>query len=174
MIRTTLDKAHIKRPIRPLYAWTQATPKATYLDPAFDRSVNIYPGMVMTRAGGDLVTLPDAAGDLPVGLSALYVGGEGIDEPLEAGVNAFAVWVLESGAEFEIDSPSFDTDGTWTDPTDGTELLIHFWAVGADRGKLIPAGASKGGHTISTNPVARLIKVNSALTITVGGLAVRA
>ena len=174
MIRTTLDKAWIRRPIRPIYAMTQATPRAGFLDPAFDRSVDVYPGMVMTRAGGDLFTVPDNIADVPAGLCAQYIGGEGIDELLESGINAMAVWVMGNDAEFEIDSPSFDADATWTDPTDGTELLVHFWATGADRGKLAPAGATKADHTLSTNPVARLAKVNSASTITIAGLEVRA
>lgn len=169
MIRTSLDKAYIKRPIRPLYAWTQATPKAVYLDPAWDRSVDIYPGMVLTRAGGDLVTLPNGAGDIPVGLCGNYIGGEGIDELLDQGVNALGCWVLGPDAEFEIDAPAFDDNESWTDPTDGTQTLVHFWVGGAGRGKLVPAGATEDGHTISTNPVARLIKVNSASTITIGG-----
>lgn len=170
MIRTTLDQAHIKRTIRPLYAWTQATPKSVYLDPAWDRSVDIYPGMVLTRAGGDLVTLPNAAGDLPVGLCGNFIGGFGIDELLEAGVNALGCWVMGPDAEFEVDTPAWDDeDDGWVDPTDGTQVLVHFWVAGADRGKLVPAGATKGGHTISTYPVARLIKVASSSTIVVGG-----
>lgn len=173
MIRTTLDKSHIKRPIRPLYAMTQATPKSAFLDSAWDRSVDIYPGMVLTRAGGNVVTLPDAAGDIGLGLCALYVGGEGIDEVADSGVNAITVWELGPQAEFEIDAPSFDDAVAWSDPVDGTETLVHFWVSGTDRGKLAPAGASKASHTLSTNPVVRLIEINGDATITVGGLAVR-
>lgn len=169
MLHVPLASAYIKRTIRPLYGWTQATPKAVYLDPAWDRSVDIYPGMALMRAGGDLVTLLDATG-YPAGLAAEYVGGDGIDEVAERPINVTAIWVLGPDAEFEILAPAFDEDATWTDPTDGTGLLVHAWTSGTDRGKLAPAGATKGGHTLSSRPVARLIKVVSDQKIVVGGL----
>lgn len=172
MIRTTLAQAHLKRTIRPIYWYTQATPAAMYLDPAFDRSIDIYPGMVAHRNGPDQVSLIDTS-ETPFGLFGNFIGGYDIDELLDAGVNACAVWILGADAQFEIDSPAFDAAMTWTDPTNGTELKVHYWETGVDRGKLAPAGASKGSHTLSSTPVARLIKVNSASTITIGGLAVR-
>lgn len=165
MLRTRLNSSYIKRTIRPLYGWTQATPKSCFLDAAWDRSVPIWPGMVMTKGVGENVTLPSATGHAPYGLSAMYVGGDGIDEPLDVGINAFAVWVLAPDAEFEILAPAFDTALTYTD-TSGTELLLHAGTTGGNRGKIVPAGTS--GAT--TAPVARLIKVNSATKITIGGL----
>jgi hypothetical protein len=168
MLRTRLDKAYLKRTIRPLYGWTQATPTHCFLDPAWDRSFNIWPGMGMKKTLGDNVTLVDATGS-PYGLAALYVGGDGIDEILDQGVNAFAVWRLEPDAEFEIDAPAFDSTQTWTDPGDGTHTLVHVntgAAADTKRGKLTPAGTTHA----STSPIARLIKVNSATTITIGGL----
>lgn len=170
MLRTKLAKSYIKRTFRPLYGWTQMTPKSTFLDPAFDRSVAIYPGMVMTKGVGDQVTLigkGTGTTDAPYGFSALYVGGDGIDEPLEAGINAFAVWVMGPDAEAEVMAPAFDTTSTWTDAA-GTETLVYAFVSGAKMGQLCPAGAS--GGTVSSTPVARLIKVNSSTKITVGGL----
>jgi hypothetical protein len=169
MLQVPLNKAYIKRTIRPLYGPTQSTPKSAFLDPAWDRSVDIYPGMVMMRKGGDLVTLADGTG-YPMGLSALYIGGDGLDEVADAGVNATAVWVLGPDAEFEVLAPAFDDGLTWTDPTDGTSALVHYWATGDDRGKLAPAGASKAAHTLSSRPVGRLLKVASTKKIVVGGL----
>ena len=70
MIRTTLDFVHIKRTLRELYGHTQSTPKDCLLDPAWDRSVQIWPGMVAmnksTNAAGasDVCTLIDATGAL--------------------------------------------------------------------------------------------------------------
>ena len=168
MLRTRLAKSYIKRTIRPLYAWTQATPKSCFLDPAWDRSVPIWPGMAFEKTLGENVTLIHAAASPIVGLGALYVGGDEIDEVLDAGINAFAVWSLGPDAEFEILAPAFDTASTWTDPGDGTIVLVHAFVDGAKRGKLCPAGAS--GGTVSTHPVARLVKVNSATKITIGGL----
>jgi hypothetical protein len=165
MLRTRLAKAHIKRTFRPLYGWTQMTPKSVFLDPAWDRSVDVFPGMVMMRTAGEQVSVVNATG-VPYGLSALYVGGDGIDEPLEAGINAFAVWVFAPDAEAEVLAPAFDDTATWTDPGDGTEVLVHAQTAGANRGKLVPAGTAGA----STAPIARLLKVNSATKITIGGL----
>lgn len=165
MLRTSMAKSYIKRTIRPNYAWSQATPKSVFLDAAWDRSVAVWPGMVFMRTSGENVTLIDATG-LPYGLGGLYVGGDGIDEVLDAGINAFAVWVLGPDSEFEILAPAFDTAVAWTDPGNGTELLVHAQTAGANRGKLVPAGTAGA----SAQPVARLLKVNSATKITVGGL----
>lgn len=165
MIRTRMATSYIKRTIRPLYGWTQSTPASCFLDPAWDRSVNIWPGMVFMRTSGENVTLINATG-VPYGLGALYVGGDGIDEPLDAGINTFAVWKLAPDAEFEVLAPAFDTTATWTDPGDGTEALIYAQTAGANRGKLVPAGTSGA----SAQPVARLLKVNSATKLTIGGL----
>ena len=164
MLRTRLNTSYIKRTIRPLYGWTQATPQSCFLDPAWDRSVPIWPGMGMVKGVGENVTLPDANTDVPYGLAALYVGGDGIDEPLDAGINAFAVWVLAPDAQFEILAPAFDTTQTWTDAGAGAEALVYVTPTGAARGKLTPVQSG------SMAPVARLIKVNSPTKITIGGL----
>jgi hypothetical protein len=156
VLRTTLDKAYLKRTIRPLYGWTQATPKSCFLDPAWDRSVNIWPGMVMARTSGENYTLV-GAGMQPSGLCGLFIGGDGIDEVRDQGVNALAVWVLGPDAEMEILSPGFDSVGT---PTAATTTGL--------RGQLVPAGTA--GSTLTATPVARLLKVLSPTKIIVGGL----
>lgn len=213
MIRTYLANDYIKRTIRPLYTWTQATPKPVFLDPAWTRSVPIWPGMGFIRTGGDLVTLAGAnsvqmssqktmygnAGTsnngsflttqgnaYPVyGLGGLYVGGDGVDELLYAGINAFAVWVLGPDAEFEILAPAFDPTSTWTDPPAfgtaaypgaplvGVALQNASGANGSAQlgsgtlqGQLVPWSSS----TSISSPVARLLKVNSSTKITIGGL----
>ncbi|MEU6362294.1 hypothetical protein [Streptomyces albidoflavus] len=166
MIRVRAANAHIKRTIRPTYAWTQATPKSVFLDPAWDRSIKIYPGMVMVRTVGEQVSLIGATTGVPYGLAADYVGGDDFDPLLDVGLNATAVWVMGSDAEFEVLAPAFDDSLTWTDPGNGTELLIHAQTTGPNRGKLVPAGTSGA----STAPVARLLKVNSPSKITIGGL----
>ena len=165
MLRTTMAKAYIKRTIRPLYGWTQMTPKSVFLDPNWDRSVPVWPGMVFMKTSGENVSLIDGTG-VPYGLGALYVGGDGIDEPHDSGINAFAVWVLGPDAEVEVLAPAFDTTVAWVDPGDGTEVLVYGQTTGASRGKLVPAGTAGA----SAQPVARLLKVNSATKITIGGL----
>jgi len=159
-----LTKAHIQRTLRVLYGWTQTTPKDVKLDPAWDRSVAIYPGMVAMKTEGDKVTLLNATGT-PLGLFAEYVGGDGIDEPAMRGVNSTAVWVLGPDAEFEVLAPAFDTSAAWSEAGDGTITLVSAHTSGALRGKLKPAVA---GETA----VARLIRVDGANKIVVGGLAV--
>lgn len=160
-----MAKAYIKRTFRPLYGWTQMTPKSVFLDPNWDRSVATWPGMVFMKTAGENVSLIGAGG-VPYGFGALYVGGDGIDEPLDSGINAFAVWVMGPDAEAEILAPAFDTSLAWTEAGDGTETLVHASTSGANRGKLVPAGSANA----STAPVGRLIKVNSATKITIGGL----
>lgn len=165
MIRTTLDKVYIKRTIRPLYGFDQLTPKGMTLDPAWDRSVDIWPGMCMMKTAGDNVTLLNGTG-VPYGLVGNYIGGDDIDEPLRSGINAVSVWVLGPDAEMEVLAPAFDDGETWTDPGNGTITLVHASTTGANRGKLVPAGASNA----STRPVARLLKVVSDTKIVIGGL----
>lgn len=165
MIRTTIDKSYIKRPYRPLYGWTQQTPKAMLLDPAWDRSVAIWPGMVAMKTAGDNVTLINGTG-VPYGFFANYIGGDSIDELLLAGVNACAVWVMGPDAEAEVLAPAFDATATWTDPGNGTFLLAHGCTTGSKRGQVIPAGASNA----STKPIAKVLKVSSTKLV-LGGLA---
>lgn len=168
MLRTTLEKSFIKRTVRPLYGWSQATPQDMKLDADFyDAGVKVFPGMVATKTSGQNVTVIGDAADAPLGLFGLYLGGDDIDEVKDQGVNSVAVWVLGPDAQFEILDPAFDTDQTYTDTG---EVLLHAWVSGADQGKLAPAGSSKGGHVLSTEPVARLVEVVSDSVIIVAGL----
>ena len=181
MIRTYLSNDYVKRTIRPLYSWTQATPKACFLDPAWTRAIPVWPGFGFIRTGGDLVTVAGATSaqmgsktmnatttQSPIyGLGALYVGGDGIDELLYAGINAFAVWLLGPDAEFEILAPAFDATQSWVDPSDGSgAALVAVSLSGSNQGMLVP-WASTGSFSA---PVARLLKVNSATKLTIGGL----
>lgn len=165
MLRTRLNTSYIKRTFRPLYGWTQMTPKSVFLDSAWDRSTPIWPGMVMTKGVGENVTLIAGTSQIPYGFAALYVGGDGIDEPLDVGLNVFAVWVMAADAEAEVLAPAFDTALTYTD-TSGAETLLYAGTTGGNKGKLVVSGTSGA----STAPVARLLKVNSATKITIGGL----
>lgn len=165
MIRTTMDKAWIKRPYRPTYGWTQQTPQACLLDAAWDRSTPIWPGMVAMKTVGDNVTLINGTG-VPFGFFGEYIGGDGVDELLERGVNAVGVWVMGPDAEAEVLSPAFDTSASWVEPGDGTVALVHAQTTGANRGKLVPAGTAGA----STKPVCRLHRVDSATKIIVSGL----
>lgn len=174
MLRTSLDKAHIKRTLRPLYAWSQSTPVACTLDADWDRSVDIYPGMVAMRASTassgaeEVVTLLDGTG-IPFGLFGLYIAPTyGIDEVRDQGVNSVPVWVLSPDAEFEVAAPAFDSAATWTFPTNGTDLLVHAYtgASGTTAGVLCPAGATGA----SAKPVARAVARPNTSTLIIRGL----
>ena len=194
-----------KRTIRPNYGWTQATPKSGYLDPAWNRAVPIWPGMAFMRtsgasgytgpyqtfgatSGGPNYTLLNNVG-VPAGLVGNYIGGEGIDELLDTGVSALAVWVLDPDPEFEILAPAFDANLPWTDPGNGTDALVYArtanlaGAVGLNGlGGAIAGGSYTGTYGLqgqlvttadankSTQPIARLVAVNSNISITIGGL----
>ena len=186
MFRTSLELNYLKRPLRPLYGWTQATPKAGYLDPSWTRSVAIYPGMVMTKTVGNNYTLIGSAAatntaQQPAGLCANFIGGAGIDELLESGVNALAVWELGPDAEFELLNlgpantagyGAFDASQSWTsiDTNSGTDVLLYASVAGANQGQLVPRAY---GGTKSADAVARLIQVESPNSIIIGGLKVR-
>lgn len=165
MLRVPLNLAYVKRTLRPLYAFDQATPKSQMLDPLWNRSVAIFPGMVAMKTGGEKVSLINGTG-VPYGLFGEFIGGNGIDQILEQGVNACSVWALGPDAEFEVLAPAFDNTLTWTDPGNGTIALVYASTAGANRGKLVPAGATNA----SGRPVARLISVDSPTQITIGGL----
>lgn len=166
MLRTPLNLNYLKRTIRPLYANTQATPKAVLLDPAWDSSVDIYPGMALMKTTGTNVTVINGTGTI-YGLAAFFEAPIlGIREITDSGVNAAACWVLGPDAEFQILSPAFDTAVSWTDPGDGTTVLVSAYTSGAKRGVLCPTGTSGA----STSAIARLISVNSSTSITIGGL----
>ena len=180
---------NVHRTLRINYGWTQTTPKAVYLDPAWNRSVPIWPGMVAMKtlgAGGPNYTLINGVG-YPAGLIANYIGGDGVDELAYSGINAMGVWVLGPDAEFQVLAPAFDASLAWTDPGNGTDLLISARTVNAGvigglngsggplgtfglQGQLVPAGTAGA----SVDPIALLISVDSATQITIGGLLVRA
>lgn len=166
MLRVPLNLSYIKRTIRPKYAWTQSTPQAMYVDPAWDKSVDIYPGMALMKTAGENVTLLNGTG-VAYGLSAFYMAPVyGIDEITEQGINACAVWVLAPDAEFDVLAPAFDTGVSWTEPGDGTLPLVSAYTSGANRGKLCPAGT--GGA--ASVPIGRLVNVISPTQITIAGL----
>ena len=171
MLRVSdINKAYLKRTMRPLYDNTQATPKSCFLDPAWDNSVDIYPGMAVQKTLGDQVTLTNGTGVL-YGLAGIFEAPKlGITEVTNQGINAFPVWVLGPDAEFQILAPAFDTAVTWTDPGDGNITLVTAYSSGPLRGTLCPIGAVSSGNVAGTSPIARLIKVDSATTITIGGL----
>lgn len=174
MIRTSLELNYVKRTFRQLYGYTQATPQSGFLDTAWARGVAIYPGMVLTRTTGDNYTLIGSGGqtssDVPAGFCANFIGGYGVDELLDAGINALAVFVLGADAEFEVLSPAFDTTGGsgsagWAQ-TSGADNYVYASISGSNQGQLVASDCS----TKSTKPVARLIQIESPTVLRIAGL----
>jgi len=145
-----------KRTIRPLYANHQATPYGGFLDPAWDRSKDILPGMVMAKQSSEQFTLYTGAGaQKPFGLSALFVAPVlGIDEVRYTATNLFTVWVGDSQAVFEVLAPAFDPLASWASQTDGSRIMLGATktAHASGPGLLSPLGAN-----VSTEPIAELI-----------------
>ena len=149
-----------KRTIRPLYANTQATPWGGYLDPAWDRSVDIYPGMVLAKGPtpGETFTLATNMTQRALGLSALFVAPVlGIDEVKSSGANNLTCWVGGPDAFFEILAPAFDPTANWTLPTDGTRKLLTFTVTGHPKGAGLVTVL--GTANASTSVVADLVNV---------------
>lgn len=140
MFYVTQDNPAQQRTIRPIYANHQATPWAGYLDPAWDKSKDIFPGSVMARTTREQFTLfTGASNQTPVGLSALWLAPQyGIDEVTPTGTNNFTVWVFDSQGMFEILAPAFDTTANWTLATNGSRQML---AATSD-GLLSPTGVT--------------------------------
>jgi len=178
MFRTSLATNYLKRTVRPLYGWTQATPKSGYLDPAWTRAVAIWPGFVMTKTVGNNYTLIGSAtggtdvDNQPAGLVSQFIGGAGIDDLLESGVNALSIWVLGPDAEFEILAPAFSANSDWAaaDNGEGVDTLVYANTAGVGQGQLCLVGDSTASAALSTNAVARLVQVESTNSIIIAGL----
>ena len=168
----------MKRTFRPLYGFTQATPKSGFLDPVWGRTVPIYPGMVMTKTVGNNYTLIGGADtsanpttQQPAGLVGQFIGGYGIDELLDSGINALAVWVLAPDAEIELLAPAFAATQTWSDTGHGEDNLAYAAVSGSLQGQLVPAVYTVNKR--SKTPVCRIIQIESPVALIVGGLTTR-
>jgi|JI9StandDraft_1071089.scaffolds.fasta_scaffold04968_5 hypothetical protein len=161
MFYVTPDNPGQKRTIREIYSRTQATPWACKLDPAWDKSKDIFPGSVMARTTREQVTLfTGATNQTPIGLSALWLAPQyGIDECTATGTNEFAVWLFDAQGFFEILAPAFDTTANWTLLTDGSRQML----TGNANGQLTPAGVNHA------NVIAELMDVTGTDKILIRG-----
>jgi len=171
MLYVTLDNVDQKRTIVPLYANHQATPYGAFLDPAFDKSVDIYPGMVMTKLDGEKLTLfgfgAAAATHEVFGLSALFVAPKlGIDELRNINNNLFTAWVGDNQSVFAILAPAFDTTASWVNPTDGSRVPLRV-TIGAHAQGVGKLTTTASGATVSTKVAASLIQVVGSTKIIV-------
>jgi hypothetical protein len=152
MFRVPLSNPAQKRTLQPKYANTQATAWAGFLDPEWDNSFDIYPGTVMTRVYGNVVRpFTGAEGEVPFGLSALFVAPVlGINE-LITNSNVFTVWIGDGQAEFEVLAPAFDQEADWVLAGNGGRQLL----TATSEGLLTPTGVNNG------NAVAELVDIPS-------------
>ena len=170
MLRTRLDRVDLQRTVRPLYGWTQATPKSGFIatdeNGDYNFTVDVYPGMVFGHAGGETFDLVSeiGAGASDLGLIAQFIGGAGVDEVRDEGIGAIAIWSLGPDAEFEVLAPAF-VEGMVA--ADEGSLLYAEAADNANAGKL---GLTADLSTPTTKAVARLLEVISPTRIRIGGL----
>lgn len=159
MYRTTLANAALKRTCTPLHEKHQATPFATFIDPA-ETSTSIYSGMVAAKTGPDVVSVCDGATVAPFGLFALDRNA-GINDLDGMDMEIFAVWIGGPDAYFTIDAPAFDDTQTYAVGTAGVRVPLYAGTGGA-KGKL--TSASPGGNA---RAVAELVQVVNASRIIV-------
>ena len=154
MFRPPLSNPAQKRTLRPLYANTQATPWAGFLDPDLNIAYDILPGTVMQRLYGEVFApYTGAAGTAPFGLSALFVAPTlGVNEVSGSGTGLFTVWVGGDQSVFEVLAPAFDTTATWPTKTGPGRYML----TANNKGRLTPAGVT------SENAIAELIDIPSA------------
>lgn len=151
MFYVTPDNVGQQRTIRGQYANLQSTSYAGYLDPAWDKSKDIFPGSVMARTTREQFTLyTGATGQKPFGLSALWLAPQyGIDEVTPTGTNNFTVLLGDSQTTYEILAPAFDTTANWTLATNGSRQML----TANSNGLLTPNGVNH------SNVVAELLDV---------------
>jgi len=185
MLRVSLNTLAQERTIRPMYADHQATPIGGFLDPAWTRAVDIYPGMVVTKTAGDNFVLyegPSSASanasatnaQRPWGLSALFVAPQlGIDEVALSNTNLFTVWKGGSDAMMNILAPAFDTlaPAGWANVSTGARqplgatTLANNW--GAAPGLLTPWTATAFNAGYISEPFATLENVLGPTSIVI-------
>lgn len=164
-----------KRTCHPLYEQHQITALPATLDPTWAKTIDILPGMVATKLAGDMVTLSDGSAAMKsFGLFVHFVAPSAafeIDETVNSN-GALAVYRGGPDGIIEITAPAFDTSKSWTEPTDGSEILLVPGAGTLNRGKLCPAVAvddATVGYEVKAlaDPVAKLYKLVDAETIQV-------
>jgi len=160
MLRVTADNIGQQRTLRPLYAQHQATPYGGFLDPAWNRSHDIYPDMVVAKYAGELFRLYTGANaEVPWGLSELFVAPVlGIDEVRNSNTNLFTAWVGGSDSVFAVLAPAFDTSFGWVNPTDGSEVRLRVTKASHPLGPGLLTGAAAGTN-VSTESIATLVEV---------------
>ena len=116
MYITTQADAFKTRPIKPLYAKTQATAQDWILDDGIvGGSTTVLPGMVMTtatNADGTITATPCNASKYPIGLMATFYNNGVTDEITSATGNKISIWVADHDALF--DTSTFDATANWT------------------------------------------------------------
>lgn len=173
MLRVSINNPAQQRTLNPKYAQTQATAHSGFLDPAWPRTYDIYPGSVMKRLHDEVFTLWDGVGE-PFGLSSLFVAPSlAIDEVLATGGNEFTVWTLAPNALFEVLAPAFDQQANWASVSPqhgGVQLLTGTTAsVTLSNGLVQPPGVLTPTGANNENSIVELISVESTSKIVVGG-----
>lgn len=179
-----LSNALVKRPLRALYAQTQATPYSAVLDPslrnvdgsfrkpvatdtlpvarsadAFTLQGGLVPGTVMLKAAGEgvvVATGADSANLIPFGLLANFVGGT-LDDIQDE--NMVGVW-RGPDSVWELLAPAFDDTGlasAYADATPGNPVKLY---AGVD-GRLVANGSPSNrvvvAHLVERTSASRIV-----------------
>lgn len=164
MFRTTLANVDIKRTIKPLYAYSQATPQGFVLA-ASEASKSVLPGTVLCNVGNGEVKVAETT-LVPTGLSAHFAGVNefGIDEVGDSGIDSIGVWVGGKDSQFEILAPAFDTEADWA---------AAKTALAAGTAEVLLAPNADGLLTVATDEAAEQclcklvdVTVGSSITVT--------
>jgi hypothetical protein len=124
--RVSLANVGAQRTCKPLYERHQATPVATFLDPA--EVGNIFTGMVLRKSDEDLVRLCNAT-QRPFGLAAFDKNAT-INDLDGLNISPVAVWQGGPDAYFQIDDPAFDSAQAYAVPTTGAKVPLFSNATG--------------------------------------------
>lgn len=179
-----LSNALVKRPLRALYAQTQATPYAAVLDPslrnvdgsfrapladdtlpiarsaaAFTLQGGLVPGTVMVKGAGEGMVVHNGVGTLqPFGLLANFVGGT-LDDIQDE--NMIGVW-RGPDSVWELLAPAFDDTGlaaAYAAATPGAPVKLYAGVDGRLTATVPAAGASSivVAHLVERTSASRIV-----------------
>lgn len=133
------SQVFLKRTLRPTYALTQATPKSGFLDPNWNRSVPIWPGMAMMKTTG--VAYPENAQSYASVSTTLTSGSNGVN------VNTFT----GAGTVNVASSANFANSGSVQVATSTGQAVITY--TGSTGTTLTGAQTVYGTGTLATGGV---------------------
>ena len=137
------SRVHVKRTIRPLYAWHSAVPYACFLDTTAVGTTVLFPGQVAVKTTGEQMDYARAGTEVPFGLFNNFING--VMDELGGGTE-IGVWVGGRDAVFEVLSGPSSTET----PLDSAVTWTTY-------------NATRGGAPIYSNAAGRLTSTGAAV-----------